>query len=131
MFIPLQFDDVMSVYSGKAHKCCCGCSGKHTYSSQYRDVVSKQRGYEIDDDEVSDRTVKLIMSKINRYVVEDPASFKIFLPTESSLGSGYYHFDTGERWYIAYLSEAGRQRIQDTIARIESEIAPCPSFDWL
>jgi len=30
----MKFNDkiVISVYSGKANKCCCGCSGKHYYA---------------------------------------------------------------------------------------------------
>lgn len=55
---------VASVYSGKPG-CMCGCLGKHTYASAHRDAASKRRGYKVDDDEVSDRTVKLIVGKIN------------------------------------------------------------------
>ena len=55
--------DVVSVYSGKAGKCCCGCSGKHR-ASAHRQVAAKSRGYAVDDDEVSDRSVKLIYRKV-------------------------------------------------------------------
>ena len=57
-------DKVASVYSGAWGKCCCGCSGKHTYSSALRDNASKTRGYTVDDDEVNDRTVKMIYNKV-------------------------------------------------------------------
>jgi hypothetical protein len=56
--------DVVSVYSGKAGKCCCGCSGKHRVASAHRQAAAKSRGYAVDDDEVSDRSVKLIYRKV-------------------------------------------------------------------
>ncbi len=56
--------DVVSVYSGKAGKCCCGCSGTHRVASAHRQAAAKSRGYAVDDDEVSDRSVKLIYKKV-------------------------------------------------------------------
>ena len=48
----VEVDKVVSVYSGRAHKCCCGCSGKHTYASEYAPYGKEIRGYPIDADEV-------------------------------------------------------------------------------
>lgn len=62
----IKIENVMSVYSGTNGKCCCGCSGKHSYASAHRVVASKDRGYEVTDKDVSDRSVKLIVGKINR-----------------------------------------------------------------
>ena len=56
--------NVASVYSGKRDACMCGCKGKYSYASAHRDWAAKNRGYEISDDEVSDRSVKTIFNKI-------------------------------------------------------------------
>lgn len=60
----IDLKQIQSVYSGKNGKCCCGCAGKHTYASAHRAAASKNRGYEITDNEISDRSVKLIVDKI-------------------------------------------------------------------
>lgn len=62
----VKVEDVLSVYSGKANSCCCGCSGKHTYNPDYKDAGTINRGYEVDDDECSLRTVKLILNKCKK-----------------------------------------------------------------
>ncbi len=62
----IQINQVASVYSGQAGKCCCGCSGNHRYATAHRIWAAIHRGYEIDDDEVSDRSVKIVVGKITR-----------------------------------------------------------------
>jgi hypothetical protein len=89
----VKIDQIQSVYSGRNGRCCCGCSGKHTYASATREIASKHRGYAVTDDEISDRVVKLICNKINATdaVIEKPT---------------YYYAVVGERVYIAYKREA-------------------------
>jgi len=92
----IKIEDVMSVYSGRPDCCCCGCAGKHTYAYAHRAEASKHRGYEVDDDQVSDRTVKLIVNKMNRLFetgVKPDVDAKDFV---SVVG--------GSRLYIAYFS---------------------------
>lgn len=60
----IAVENVLSVYNGKSHKCMCGCAGKHSYHSMYREEAGKNRGYAIDDDEVNDRVVKTILTKV-------------------------------------------------------------------
>jgi len=55
---------ITSVYSGINGKCCCGCAGKHRYASAHRELSSKNRGYEVTDKDVSDRSVKIISNKV-------------------------------------------------------------------
>jgi len=55
---------ITSVYSGINGRCCCGCSGKHRYASKYRESASNRRGYVVSDEEVSDRSVKIISNKV-------------------------------------------------------------------
>lgn len=58
--------DIMSVYSGVNGKCCCGCSGKHTYNPLYQAIASENRGYGVGQEECNARTVKMILNKIKR-----------------------------------------------------------------
>src|SRR3990172_4945351 len=43
----IKVADIQSVYSGINGRCCCGCSGKHSYASQYRELASKGIGYQV------------------------------------------------------------------------------------
>lgn len=87
----LTVDKIMSVYSGK-HGCCCGCVGKHTTASAHRETNSKDRGYPVTDDEVSDRSVKIIFNKIMS-----------FPRGQIEVDKTYISIDTETRRYIAYL----------------------------
>lgn len=55
---------ILSVYSGKSGKCCCGCSGKHTYVKALQTFAGKYRGYKVNDNECNDRTIKVISNKV-------------------------------------------------------------------
>ena len=55
---------IVSVYSGIDGRCCCGCAGKHRYASEHREYSSKYRGYSVTDEDVSDRSVKIISNKV-------------------------------------------------------------------
>lgn len=57
--------DVVSVYSGKAFRCTCGCSGKHYYSSVHQEYAGAERGYPVRPEEVNDGMVARITNKIN------------------------------------------------------------------
>ena len=61
----IKIEDVMKVYSGKAHACHCGCTGKYYYAKAHQATASKSRGYEVTDDEVSDRMIKRVVNKVN------------------------------------------------------------------
>jgi hypothetical protein len=56
--------DITRVYNGKLGACMCGCSGKYTTNPRFKDLVSKERGYPVSDDECSDRSVKIIAKKV-------------------------------------------------------------------
>lgn len=86
----VQLENVSSVYSGINGRCCCGCSGKHTYAAQHVEWASDNRGYPVTPDEVNDRTVKLVVNKIN--AANAVATFP-----------GLVSIVIGRRIYIAYL----------------------------
>lgn len=87
----LDISEIMSVYSGKRNRCACGCSGKHRYALAHRDTGSKNRGYEVGDDEINDAQVRRIFNILQANA--DKAE---------SFGTGY-SFDTENRMYIIYL----------------------------
>ena len=94
----IKFTDVMSVYSGKAGHCCCGCSGKHTYRSETREQAGKNRGYAIGDDEVNDSSVKRILSTMNQLIASNKPC-EIDMPADW----GHIAITFGSRLYVAYL----------------------------
>ena len=58
----LKFENIISVYSGRADKSCwCGCSGIHRTSKLNREVASKDRGYGYDDEDVNDGLVRKVL----------------------------------------------------------------------
>lgn len=96
----ININDVRSVYSGQNGKCCCGCAGKHTYPSKYQKEASKDRGYEVGDEEVCDRTVKLIVNKMNKYL-KIPGNKPEY--TTKKMLKELISIVRGERLYIAYF----------------------------
>ena len=92
----INLDNVAQVYSGKQGRCCCGCAGKHTYAKQYQAWSSKHRGYDVGDDECSDRTVKMIVRKI-----EQAAMFNRIEFVRDDFVSA--HDEDNKRVWIAYF----------------------------
>jgi hypothetical protein len=96
--VKFKADFVRSVYSGKNGKCCCGCAGKHRYASALREEASKDRGYEVKDDEVNDRQVAKVVAIMNDRSI----------PFEKDgLQSDYVAKVVGNRLYIAYFRNRG------------------------
>lgn len=72
------------VYSGKANRCCCGCSGKWSVTKE----ASANHPYST----VSDRSVKLIVNKI-------------FNSGRAVLEGDHYYAEFNNRLYIAFFEE--------------------------
>jgi len=89
----IEIDNVSSVYSGKPG-CACGCRGKYAYASRHRAWASKDRGYTVTADEVNDRTVKLMVNKINKAIASG-ADVKRYVWGVS--------FETDTRVYVLYF----------------------------
>jgi len=103
MTTQIDKSQIEGVYSGIDGRCCCGCAGKHTYASAFQKAAGKRRGYKVDDCEVSDRTVALIVNKINAAPAE----------SREYHDGNYRKFHTaviGGRLYIAYLVEQPKKR---------------------
>lgn len=50
----LTRDHVLSTYVGADGACCCGCAGEHMYLEATRELAGKERGYDVDEDEVNE-----------------------------------------------------------------------------
>jgi hypothetical protein len=79
----LQRDDILYVYSGKAYKCCCGCSGNYRYNSKYIKEGTNDRGYDVSKDEISDRQVVRVLNimKKNSHLMEEDLDDNLFSVT--------------------------------------------------
>ena len=97
----LTIDAIRSVYSGARGKCCCGCSGNHRYASAHVDESTKIRGYDIDSNEVSDRSVKTVFSKIIKNFEEGVSDAYLWI---SEFGN-HIALSHGNRTYVLYLTE--------------------------
>ena len=89
----IKLDKVMRVYSGIDGRCMCGCSGKYTTAKQFQAAASKDRGYEVGDEECNDRTVKLMVKKIEG-------------AEKHEVGDNYIAATIGRRIYAAYFVRA-------------------------
>ena len=90
---PIDKANVLSVYSGKPG-CCCGCQGKYSYREdlEMRAVARKYRGYEITDDEVSERNVTRIVNILNRNLKDIEV-----------VDGNIFCFNTDVRWYMVHM----------------------------
>lgn len=59
----IDINNITRVYNGKLG-CMCGCNGKYSTNPQFQELVGKERGYPVSDDEVSLRSVKIIAKKV-------------------------------------------------------------------
>jgi hypothetical protein len=98
MFQP-KIENVQSVYSGRVATCCCGCAGKHSYPESSRGRGKEIRGYDISDDEISDRSVKTIFNKVfgGKYGEHD-------VVRKNNGDVIYCSVDTDTRTYIVYFN---------------------------
>jgi hypothetical protein len=90
----LKVSDVVSVYTGKAGSCCCGCSGIHRYSTKHAKVGAKRRGYELETKEINDRHVAKVLRWVQATSIANPALVKI--------GQNHLAVDIGEKVYLVY-----------------------------
>lgn len=85
----IQASKVIKVYSGR-QGCMCGCRGKYSYASKHAD---QRPSYYNADEGVSDRSVKLMVNKLNG----NP---------NTKVKDGIAWVDVGQRTLVAYLEDA-------------------------
>jgi hypothetical protein len=92
-----NLSNVLSVYSGRDGRCCCGCAGKHYYSSENQKAASKDRGYKVDDDEVNDKMVRKVVKILNNTDIMD-----------RDCGNNHISTVVNGRLYVVYFKKAVR-----------------------
>lgn len=88
----ITFESILQVYTGKANTCCCGCAGKHTYTSRYQNESSISRGYPVLPEEVDDAAARRIFNSI----INDPSAV-----VDEEFG--FVRVETSTRVKIAYF----------------------------
>ncbi len=97
-----DFSKVSSTYSGR-HGCSCGCKGRHAYASAHVKWSSKNRGYPVKPDDVSDRSVKGTFNKVQaHYDAMTDEQFKKAVD-DGWCNDGFVSFDTETRTYSVYF----------------------------
>ena len=125
--------DIMSVYSGVNGKCCCGCSGKHTYNPLYQALASENRGYGVGQEECNAKTVKAILNKIKKNADQmnegdyQPGDFvSVVIGKHDSVtlryGGKAKRYDYPGRLYVAYLVPSDEALAADRKRRAENKI---------
>ena len=87
--------DVVSVYSGVAGACCCGCKGNHRYNPEYVELAGERRGYAVSTDEISARSVAIVLGKLRKHK-NDAERFP-------GHGRPFVSVEIGSRVHVAYL----------------------------
>jgi len=93
----VNFENVSSFYTGRPG-CMCGCNGNYRYNSLHAEAAGKNRGYAVGADEISDRAVKMGVTKFNKLI--DEGLVKTY---EQSNGSILF-YDTPTRTNVMYLT---------------------------
>lgn len=93
----IDLANVTAVYAGKPDKCMCGCAGKYSFASAHVDRVKKQ-GHWITDNDVSDRSVKILVNKVNALL----ANGHVAEIGKGLDGDAFVCIETDTRRYVIY-----------------------------
>lgn len=104
----LNPSNVMSVYSGRAGACCCGCKGKHHYNSSHVDEATADRGYLVTPDEVNDSQVTRVLRLVQ---ANEPAV---------RFEYGHVYAEVGSRVYIVYLTRETLESVRRENVQVAS-----------
>lgn len=112
--LALNTDDILQVYSGVNGRCCCGCSGKHTYNPDFRAIGSENRGYEVDEEDCNMKTVKAILNKIKRNVSDPTCDWQddfvsVVLGTDKPVSRRELGTRRPGRLYVAYFKPTEKE----------------------
>ncbi len=115
--VEVKIENVMKVYSGKARTCCCGCAGKYTTAVKHLALAGEMRGYAYDAEEANDRSVKLIVGKINKAIASG---------VQPDVDAEYVSVTVGERIWTAYLLPSAADIAKLRAARAARKAAAAP-----
>lgn len=88
-----RWEQVNSAYIGTPHRCMCGCSGDYAYTKSGQVKAGQERGYQVKENEVSDRKVRTRINKMRLHETEGIENIEDYIFTEI----------IGNRQYTLYL----------------------------
>lgn len=95
-------EQVLSAYRGRAGSCRCGCKGTYRYTKVNQEAAGKNRGYEVGDDEVSDRSVKQTLAMLQTQHMCFPVDVERSVIRD---GETIFDMQVGNRDYTVYVKE--------------------------
>lgn len=84
---------VVKVYNGKRGRCCCGCAGKYTYTSNHKDQAEKNFG------KVNDRVVKQHLAKMKAAIENNHPEDNM----ELTIDDDYVCVESGDKMLIVHF----------------------------
>jgi len=97
----IDLSKVFKVYSGKPG-CMCGCRGNYRVASAHQEFSNKERGYDYDEKEISDRSVKRIVNLLEQAFEQgEQVEYE-----DHSDKVGCFFLETPARVYVAYVLKA-------------------------
>lgn len=91
----VSLENVNSSYNGGLG-CMCGCTGTYAYLESSREKAGKERGYEIQEDEINPKSVNFVINKLKK-----EASRGIGV-----IGDYIYFLEIGKKNYTLYLQRS-------------------------
>lgn len=95
--LKIQLADVLCVYVGKPGVCRCGCAGTYTYLQANAVAASKDRGYEVTEDEINDTRIARVLKKVQKAVLEGAE-----IEQDTSKYSQWFDVVIGKTTYTIY-----------------------------
>ncbi len=96
----IDVNTVLKSYTGKMG-CMCGCRGAYRVASKHLEAANAERGYDYDPEDVSDRSVKMAVNKLNKLIDwNNTKMVKQYVTTEYA----YYDNDQTGRTVCVYFA---------------------------
>jgi acetolactate synthase regulatory subunit len=86
----IDVNAVLKSYTGKIG-CMCGCRGVYRVASKHLEAANAARGYDYDPEDVSDRSVKMAVNKLNKLIDWNDAKM-----VEQHVTTEYAYYDNDQ-----------------------------------
>ena len=103
----IKVEDVMKSYRGGLG-CMCGCQGTYRVAADHFHAAGQERGYDYDQEDVSDLSVKMAVNKLNKLIDwDDPEC------VEKHVLDDYAFYETDTRQIVVYFVKHPMPELQD------------------
>lgn len=110
----LKVEDVMKSYTGGLG-CMCGCQGSYRVAADHFQAACRERGYDYDPEDVSDRSVKMAVNKLNKMIDWDDAEC-----VEKHVTDDYAYYETDTRQTVVYFVKSPQINLFSPANRVDS-----------